>query len=206
MRGITMIELPKNVREFIVRDLIYIVGGGIVLTSFLYRFDRLPNRETPLAFYLLGAGMSYVVGSTIQDMFSIFRLVTTAHVDKMRQPFKWFYKLLTKEVWNDIEDFDPSKVRQAIRFLKNNDQAFASSYERNISLLILRATMAPCTMIASLIIWSQWYMCRNQFDFCLALITLFLSVVLFVLARLSSAKVTRIDSNALKEYCTKYEY
>jgi hypothetical protein len=64
-------ELPRNVREFIVRDLIYIAGGGLVIVSFLYRFDRLPDQDTPLAFYLLGAGAAYVVGSALQDIFSI---------------------------------------------------------------------------------------------------------------------------------------
>jgi len=195
-----MEKLPRNISDFIVRDLSYIVGGGIVLASFLYRFDRLPDKDTPLAFYVLAAGLAYVVGNTLQDVFSILRLVSTAHVTKLWRPLKWCYERFTAEKWNDIESFDPSKVRQALRSKKDNNQAWAASYERSISGLILAATMTPCALISSVIIWSQWYMCQNEFDFWLAVTSLVLSVGLFALARIRAAQVTLNDAEIQKEY------
>jgi hypothetical protein len=55
-------DLPKSIRDFLARDLIQIVGGGTVLTSFLYSSNRLPIDDIPFAFTLLGIGLSYVIG------------------------------------------------------------------------------------------------------------------------------------------------
>lgn len=77
-----MPDLPENVREFIIRDLIYIIGGGMVIGSFLYRFDRLPGQDTPVAFYVFGAGIAYVVGNALQEFFCIIGLVDIWGVDE----------------------------------------------------------------------------------------------------------------------------
>ena len=189
-------ELPRNVREFIVRDLIYVVGGGMVLTSFLYRFNRLPDKDASVAFYLLGAGIAYVVGNALQDVFSIFRLVTTAPVLRLSRPWRWLYRRFTSEDWKDIDTIDRVQTHRVIRKLRKEDECYAVDYERVISGLILTATMAPCTLVSSLLVWSQWFVCRNQFDFWLGGMSLVLSMGLFVLARMRAAQMARVDAEA----------
>jgi hypothetical protein len=192
-------ELPRNVREFIVRDLIYIVGGGMVLASFLYRFDRLPDKDTPLAFYLLGAGIAYVVGNALQDIVSIFRLVTTAPVLKLGRPWRWIYRQFTNEDWKDINTFDRVQTQRAVRSLRKKDQGYAAGYERLISGVILAATMAPCTFVSSLLVWSRWWAWRNRFDLWLGGFSLILSLGVFVLARMRAAQMARADAEAAEE-------
>ena len=192
-------ELPKNIREFIVRDLIYVVGGGVVLTSFLYRFDRLPDGDTPVAFYLLGAGIAYVVCNVLQDVFSIFRLVTTAPVFKLGKSWRWIYRRFTNEAWKEIDNFNPGQTRRAIRSLRRKDPGYAADYERVISGLILAATMAPCTLMSALLVLWKCLVCPNQFDVCLFAALLALSVGLFVLARLRAARMARIDAESPAE-------
>ena len=98
-------ELPKSIREFLIRDLIYIVGGGCVLISFLYRFDKLPDERTPIAFYLLGVGIAYVIGSTVQDLFSIACLVTTGPVVKPGKFIRFIYHRFTVELRQELKEF-----------------------------------------------------------------------------------------------------
>ena len=192
-------ELPKNVREFIFRDIIYIVGGGIVLISFLYRFDCLPNQNTPVVFYLLGAGLSYVIGLSIQDLFSIARLVTTAKYEKPNRLVRCMYRRFYNEKWKDLPELNSNEVLPAVRKLLRNDLRRAH-YERMISGLILASTMGPCMLISSLLIFWKWSVSCSGFDFAVFVTSLVLSIGLFALAWLRAANVTRTDADALAEY------
>jgi len=193
-------ELPKSVRDFLFRDLIYIIGGGCVLVSFLYRFDRLPDERTPIAFYLLGAGLAYVLGCAAQDLFSIARFVTTGPVVKPGRFIRCIYRRFTGEQWREIEEFEPSEVKRAIRSVLKKDEARAARYERAIGGMILATTMAPCTLISSaLIFWSVW-VSRSEFDLTVAGASLALSVGLFVLAWLKASQVTQIDAGVVADF------
>ncbi|MBL7146890.1 MAG: hypothetical protein ISS76_21815 [Phycisphaerae bacterium] len=195
-----MAELPRNVREFLVRDLIYIIGGSSVITSFLYLFDRLPNENTPLAFYLLGAGIAYMIGSSLQDLFSILKVVTTGPVEYPNKIIRGIYQRFTGEKWTELKEFDPSKVRTALRSILKNNEARAASYERAISGMILSTTMCPCTLVSSLLIFLKWLASCSSFDLAVALMSFFLSVGMFTLAWLRATQVTRIDAEVLNEY------
>lgn len=195
-----MFELPRNVREFVVRDIIYIIGGGSVLTSFLYCFGRLPNESTPVAFYFLGAGIAYVIGCAIQDLFSIVRLVTTGPVEKPGRFIRCVYRRFTGEEWLDLKDFDLGRVRQALRSLLKNDEARAARYERAISGMILATTMAPCTLLSGVLVLLRAICSPSAFDFAVAAASLVLCVGLFVLAWLKAVQITRIDAEVLADY------
>lgn len=194
-----MSGLPKNLREFIVRDIVYIVGGGMVLVSLLYRFDRLPDEEMPLVCYLIGGGVAYVVGNALQDVFSVFRFVTTAPVLRMGRFWKWIYRRFTNDQWTDIGDFDPARVERAVRRLRREDPSYAAGYERVISGLILAATMAPCTLVSGVLVGCRWLEYRSAFDLHLSVMALALDAGLVVLNRLRAAQMARIDADAPAE-------
>lgn len=62
-----MNELVKALKNFIVRDIIYILGGASVIISFLYLFGKIDiiRKETPTVIFLFIAGIGYVIGYSI---------------------------------------------------------------------------------------------------------------------------------------------
>jgi len=187
-----MADLPRNIREFIVRDLIYIIGGASVITSFLYSFDRLPNQDTPVALYLLGAGFSYVLGSTLQDLFSIVRLVTTANYKKPNKIVKWAYQRFCNEEWKETQTQNLTEDIKSDTSPKRDDLEQAYS-ERAIAGVILAATMGPCAFISSLIVFVRWLCsCSSSvFDIALSVILLALSSGLILLNWIRIAQLSR---------------
>jgi len=153
------VELPKNIRQFIVRDLVFLTGGGSVLTSFLYCFDRLPRKETPVAFYLLGAGVAYVIGCALQDLFSIARIVTTGPVPRPGKFLQFIYRSFTGEEWTDLERFDPSEARQAIRDIVRSDEAAVGlvSRQRDVTTCFKKQENYHTRVAASSEAWRWFY-------------------------------------------------
>jgi len=190
-------DLPQSIRDFLRRDLAYIVGGGIVLNSFLYSSNRLPIDKIPLGFTMLGIGLSYVIGYEIQDIFSISRIVTTAHVTKPNRFLKWVYKRFENEPWEDLPECCFNDLGHALQSFNDNDLSKAE-YERTISHLILGATIGPCMFIASLFVFVKWCLHPNFFFFFLFTLSLLSGCGLVVLCWLKAIQMTRIDVEAVK--------
>jgi len=67
-----MTEVPKHLQIFIARDIIYLIGGGCVVGSFLYACGKLPDgKEASIALNILAAGVAYVLGMPCR-IFSVF--------------------------------------------------------------------------------------------------------------------------------------
>jgi hypothetical protein len=195
-------DLPKSIRDFLARDLAYVVGGGTVLTSFFYSFNRLPTGEIPVAFTLLGIGLSYVIGYAIQDLFSISRIVTTAQVPNPNRFLKWAYKRFENRPWKDLPECSFDDAGHAIQSFLNNDLS-RSLYERTISFLILGATNGPCMFVASLFVFVRWCLNPNFFDFVLIVLSLLLGCGLVILCWLKAMEMTRIDVKAIIAFQNK---
>ncbi len=189
-------DLPQSIRDFLRRDLVYIVGGGTVLTSFLYSSNRLPIDKIPLGFTLLGMGLSYVIGYEIQDLFSISRIVTTAYVPKPNRFLKWVYKRFENKAWEDLPECSFDDIGHALQSFHDNDRSRAH-YERTISHLILGATIGPCMFIAALFIFVKWCLHPNFFDFVLFTLSLLSGCGLVILCWLKAMQITRIDVKAV---------
>ena len=192
-------DLPKSVRDFLTRDLVYIVGGGTVLTSFLYSSNRLPNGDIPVAFTLLGIGLSYVIGYAIQDLFSISRIVTTAQVPKPNRFLKWAYERFENRPWEDLPECSFDDVDHAVQSFLDND-LYRAHYERTISHLMLGATIGPCMLIAALFVFVRWCYHRNLFDFVLFALSLLLGCGLVILCWLKAIQIARIDVKAVRAF------
>lgn len=131
-----MIEFPKDVREFIARDLVFLVGGSCVVGSFLYRFYKPPDQDTPIIYYLLAAGVAYVIGYALQDGFSVLRIVTTATVKKPGDLQKWLYKRFTGDDWDGVEQLDWKHVSSAVETKFHND-FYRAAYQRAVTLMMV---------------------------------------------------------------------
>jgi hypothetical protein len=196
-------ELPKIISEFIVRDLNYIIGGSIVILSFLYRFGNFPDKDTPTVFYLFGAGIAYIIGYTLQDLFSIVRLVTTADVLKPWWPMQKFYWLFTRDKWKPIQELDKAQLRKAISEKRKKENFWAVNYERTISGMISAATMASCFLVSRLMLLSSWwghiYCDKKHFAIAAGITLSCLSVILIVIARIRTLQYTRMRADLLDE-------
>lgn len=195
----TISNLPKSVRDFLTRDLVYTIGGGTVLTSFLYSSNRLPISNIPLAFTLLGIGLSYVIGYAIQDLFSISRIVTTAQVPKPNPFLKWVYKRFENKPWEDLPECNFNDVGHAVQSFLDND-FLRAQYERIISHLILGSTIGPCLFIAALFVFVRCCFHPNFFDFVLFALSLLLGCGLVILCWLKAIQITRIDVKAVTAF------
>ncbi len=71
-----MDELVKAFQKFLMRDLSFIIGGGAVILSSLYAFDRLPGESTSTFWHVLGVAFAYIVGYAIQDALSLCRIIS----------------------------------------------------------------------------------------------------------------------------------
>jgi len=66
-----MKELTESFRQFLRRDLIYIIGGSTVIYTFLYKFNQIHTFDLPIPIYIFIAGISYVIGIASQEFFAL---------------------------------------------------------------------------------------------------------------------------------------
>lgn len=138
-------ELVKALGRFVSRDLIFVIGGGADVLSFLYLFNRLPSPCLPAAYYVLGAGLAYVVGYAIQDLSCIIGLSTMADYFEPNRFVRWLYRRFTAESWSDIPSFDTIVAQREVYA----NQTAAELLERVTSLRQVGTTMGPCALISS---------------------------------------------------------
>jgi len=99
-------KLAESLSYFVTRDVLYVVGGSSVILSFLYLFDRLPGSDLPTVWYVLGAGIAYVIGYAIQDGLSLTPITTTQSVIHPNRVVKKLYEWFAGPPWKDIPDHD----------------------------------------------------------------------------------------------------
>ena len=101
-----MSEVATLFRQFLYRDLAFILGGFIVLSSLAYalrgriEFSAIDWQKLPPASVVLIAAAAYVVGYAVQDVGGVLRLTSTAQF----QPGcfrKWLYKRFSGLSWRD---------------------------------------------------------------------------------------------------------
>jgi hypothetical protein len=112
-----MTEVVTLFRQFLYRDLAFILGGFIVFLRLAYAFRGSPSFATidwekfpPASAVLIGAA-AYVIGYAVQDVGAVLRLTPTGQF----QPGcfrKWLYKRFTGVSW------------QAINYVAPNDREF----------------------------------------------------------------------------------
>jgi len=192
----TLEHLPKSIRDFIGRDVVYVIAGGVLLSSVLYRFDCLPSRDTPLAFYILGIGLAYVVGFALQDLFSIIGLVTTAQVTKPCRLQIWLYERFEKKPWKQLAVTEFENVGSALnKYLKS--EIARAHYERTITHMIVGASVGPCMLISSSMILWRWCVHHHQIDLTVSIMSFILSIGLILLSWVKAMQITIVDANAI---------
>lgn len=193
-------DIAKIFQNYLYRDLNYIVGGGCVVISFLYAFNRFLDPNTPLILYLFAVGICYIIGYALQDFFSIFRIVTTGFVEKPPSILKWLYHRFTGQRCYNILKIDKTQANKAI-IVSYKNEGFRLEYERLVSLFMICTTMSPCLFVSSyLLFYRYWNNGKEIFDLMLSLTSLFFSIVFYILAWIKAAQHTQQVADAINEF------
>ncbi len=147
-----MDELAKAFKDFIARDLIFIIGGSSVVLAFLYLFDCFrPYDAFPVPYYLIAAGIAYTVGYALQDFSCLIGFVTTARLH-LKPPSCFvqclYSRFLREEPWKNTKGLD---LDRAADWIKEKPHQRAE-YERIITLMQVGTTMGPCSLVSGVLV------------------------------------------------------
>ena len=183
-----MDELVRALRHFITRDLIFLVGGGSVVASFVYTFGQPPTPRDPVVLYLLAAGISYVVGYALQDASGLLPVLPTTAPRKLNRYQRRLFEWYTREQWQDIPE--TTDFQRAEEGLQHERQI--AWLERITSLRQVCTTVAPCWVVsAGLLGVRRWQKGAQDFDLPVALAAFVIAVVLGHLAWVKAAQEAR---------------
>ncbi len=183
-------ELIRALRHFIARDVLYVVGGGSVILSFLYFFDQLPDASSvSTAMYLLAAGIAYVVGYTIQEAFSLTGLLTSSYVTAPGRLVRFLYGRFTGRQWTLESDFDP--LRANVTISAYADELNLVELHRIIALRQAGTTTASSGFVCAVLLGAKAFCNRAPFDITLAVAVLVLSLVAWALGWIKAAQQTQ---------------
>lgn len=185
-----MDELVRGLSRFLYRDVLYMIGGTAVILSFLYLFDRVPSSTLPLAYYLFGGGIAYVVGYVAQEFFCLIGVCTTADYFQPYRPLRSLYHHFTREPWPMIERFNTIDAWIKI----SRDRTGTELFERILFHKQVGTTMGPCAVLSALFLFARRWnpgALPSSFDTALAGAAFFLGVVLLLLGWLKGVQQIR---------------
>jgi hypothetical protein len=169
-----MSKMAKSIRNFIVRDITYIIGGISVILSFLYVWGKIDvskksinitiiPESANIIFYIIGIGLAYAVGYCLQEIFSLLHIVKTADYFRPWFPLRWLYRCLMGERWEDIFPDIPKgrrrrwdvtkRLRRAnITINEKASQDDKTHREWIASFIMVCTTLGPCALVTGLLL------------------------------------------------------
>ncbi len=214
-----MNELVKALKNFVVRDIIYIIGGSSVIVSFLYLFNKtdMLGKETHTAIYLLVAGLAYIIGYCIQDTASWIRIVTTASFFEPWPSLIWFYRRFLHREWVPIfpDIVDAEERRNEIferldkaELIIQEKTSVDNKAERDriISLMHMGTTMGPCSLVSGILLFIKAFIDRNytfRFNITLTVSVLIISGLMIVLAWIKALQLMKNTEYLYNSYINR---
>lgn len=182
-------ELLNALRDFLVRDALYIVGGASVCVAGLYALDRLPPSELPTALLLLGAGISYGVGLAIQETAGLVHLVRIAPIVDPGRFVRLVYRRLTHDEWLPASYDLWLQQLAALRQSSGSDPRTWAQLQRIISLKQVGITLGSNWLAAATILSARWMWHGQELpDLVLALSCLLTATALLLVAIVKNAQ------------------
>jgi len=171
--------LVRALEKFLMRDLVFIVGGGAIIMSFLFVYNYLPTEEWPTAYYFLCAGIAYGIGYTVQDLLILLRISRSKASHRPNWLGKFLFRLFDREKAENIEKHNYDNAKQYL--YKKGLQRFRDDHERTESLKQVGMTLGPCFFLAGLIIWRRSWLIKFEFEQVLAISAIGFGVALWLL-------------------------
>jgi len=214
-----MNELVKTLKNFIVRDIIYIIGGSSVIVSFLYLFNKTDafGKEIHTAIYLLVAGLAYMIGYCIQETASWIRIVTTASFFEPWPILTWFYCRFLHRKWEPIfSDIAEGEYRRN-NILERLDQAELiikeeasednkAERDRIISLMHMGTTMGPCSLVSCILLLIKAIIdinCSLGFNITILVSVLIIGGLMIVLAWIKALQLMKNTEDLYNYYINR---
>jgi len=186
-----VVVLLKALRNFLARDVIYVLGGFCVLVSITFMTGGGdPFGEERKAIWLFIVGISYIIGFSVQELFCFIRLVTTSARFKPGPVVRVLYRLYMCEKWQPTEDFDQYAASVKISEARLSHQT-TSDLERITRLLLLTATMGSCALLSGLTVALKSISVDYQEAFYLSILIVLMGVVLIATNRVKAAQYRR---------------
>lgn len=201
-------------KNFIYRDVAFILGGSIVLASVAYCFDLWnPNnalRELPIPYVILFAAFAYVVGYAVQDIGGVIGVSNTAVFLIPCFLDKYLYKRFTRMDWADV-DFGNSLEFEIDMGRRNIPPRTLQALERIVSLKVIGMCIGACLLVSALFVLLhrpvQWLLLSGMsfgwpeigltkffsFDVVLSLVCFVFGVALIFLGRLKAMQETQFN-------------
>ena len=196
-------EIFGTLKDFIYRDLFYVVGGISVLLSATFAFDIPITYKGWTGVYITLLG--YVVGYTLQEIVSIIGLVTTSY----KQPnafIKWIGKRFSpSECWESlppVEKLDLAELRNCLD--KHCNESCKSRINRTINLKQVGSSMGSSLLITTIILilaaikhpCDHWYIPLAAASL---LLTLFLIIINWI--KQTQQSIMQLEVNKICQVC-----
>jgi len=176
-------KVVKAFREFIARDLVFIVSGGAVVGTFLYVFNRVPNSDDSWILFALLGGIGYFVAYAIQDVLCIFHVLPSTPVSSPNGFVRWMYERYNRTRWAAIEsEIEPDEARHTIPRKRQPE------LERLITFQQIGTAGGPCVLLCGIGFLVVWLCNRSAADLAVAIAGGILGLVLICLAWLKAAQ------------------
>ena len=192
-----MNDLIKELRHFIVRDLVFMIGGGAVISSFLYVCPRFrPQPADHFVVFLFLAGLSYVVGYAVQDGTNLLGITRIAPPRQLFCLVRACYERLTGIPWEDIgHEVDFGKAERCI--LPGTPDGIR--LERIISLKQVGTTVGPCSLLSAITILVGNTRFGNYSDLLLSACATGLGLLLVLLGRIKAGEQAKLLERVFKD-------
>ena len=179
-------ELVKAFEKFLMRYLSYVTGGGAVILSFLYLFNRLPTESTPTVWYVPGVAFAYVLGYAIQDARGLCRIIRMKAGHAPNRFASWLYECYegSSPLSFNKDDYDNGKLW----VYTSAPQRFKDDHERIEGLKQVAFAIGPCLVISGIVLLARDCSATFAFDRAMSCVSIVSGVVFYTLGWL---KVTQ---------------
>lgn len=197
-------EISRTFKDFIYRDLFYVVGGVAVLISGSYAFD-LPIKYTGWT-GLYMALLGYVVGYSLQEIWSIIGVVATNYKGPPKFFIRWaLNRFAPSEDWGSLptaQEVDNKVLRNCLD--KHCSEFYRKLIGRTINLKQIGSSMGSSLLTTTINLILAIIRHPNDFFYVpLAVSSLLLSLFLVVVNRIKLAhqNLMEFEVNRLCRKC-----
>ena len=188
----------KAFTKFLYRDVVFALGGSVIIVTLLYAFEKIPAPKCPIAAYkyVVAAGVSYAIGYAVQDFFSLLGLVRTGAAVPPNVFGRFLYRLFERDP-RELKSFTSEDYGKAWHWLyqKETPERYRDNHERTESLKQVGTVFGPCFAISGVILLKVYFSNGKNFDLTIAVASIILGIVLWSLGWL---KVTQQAQYLLK--------
>lgn len=144
-----MSELIRIVKYFITRDIVYLIGGSILMTSMFYaagQVSKICNIGNAMLFVL--AGLSYIIAVVLTDQAGALGIVSVSIECTPKKKMIDRFEKFTNRPWKEITKDQKEEFEKRKDNLK--DDEFRWQLERTVTLQMIGATCSPCVFLAAI--------------------------------------------------------